>query len=90
MTLDNLLLPRCLRLFALQVISGSLVSAIAYFLSLKAWNSESFIILRTGYIFHESAPVIVIFQYLIKRRTISLRHSVCSFLGRPVFSSTVS
>ena len=39
MTLDKFLLPRSVSFFALQVIWWSLVSAIAYFLSLKAHNS---------------------------------------------------
>ena len=44
MTLDKLPLPRSSSFlhFALQVILGSLVSAIAYFLSLKARNSVNF------------------------------------------------
>ena len=41
-TLDNLLLPRSSTFFALQVIRGSLVSAVAYFLSLRARNSMNF------------------------------------------------
>ena len=42
MTLDKLLLPRASTFFALQVMWGSLVSAIAYFGSLKAHNSVNF------------------------------------------------
>ena len=42
MALDKLLLYRSSMLFALQVILGSLVAAIAYFLSLKARNSVNF------------------------------------------------
>ena len=86
MALDKLLLHRSSRFFALQVFSGSLVSAIAYFLSLKARNSVNFqpickilitsdlqnyfITLETGLPFHESVYVIVILEYLIKRQTI--------------------
>ena len=42
MTLDKLLLPQSSRFFALQVILGSLVSALVHFLSLKAHNSVNF------------------------------------------------
>ena len=42
MALDKLHLLRCSRFFALQVIWGSLVPAIAYFLSSKARNSVNF------------------------------------------------
>ena len=79
MALDKLLLPRSLRFCALEVIWGSLVSAIAHFLSLKAcnsvnlnrfarfWSLKLFIILETGLSSHESVHVIVILQYLIGR-----------------------
>ena len=42
MTLNSLLLPRYSSFLALQVIWGSLVSAVAYFLSLRARNSMNF------------------------------------------------
>ena len=42
MTFYNLILPPSSRFFALQVIWGSLVSAAAYLLSLKARNSMNF------------------------------------------------
>ena len=98
MRLDNILSPRSQSFFALQVIWGSLVSAVAYLLSLRArnsmnfkpickilvykifnrfarfWSIKSLKILGTRLPFQEPVHAIVIFQYLIKRRTIFLRH----------------
>ena len=79
--------------FALQIFWGSLVSAVAYFLSLELatqwifsrfarfWSLSYFKILGTGLLFHEPVHFIVIFQYLIKRRTLFLRHSVHIFFS---------
>ena len=86
MALHNPLLLRLLSLFALQVIKGSLASAVASFTSLKARNLANFqpiceilvskIIFKfSGMWLHGPVRLIVTFSYSIKCRTTFLRYS---------------